>query len=143
MLRYYRNNKESLDSELAKSMDFEYNVIDKFNDSGNKMPSILAENSVFVDCTYLNKDIYDIIFNLALTLKEHNYGLFVVARQRLNQLLVVVRDKLNLCEFVPEVDIVLKDQLDIYSQSHEKAEAYLHSIESDLRLILKTDAKGR
>ena len=30
-------------------------------------------------------------------------------RPQLNQLLVQIRDDLNLCEVVPEIDIVLKD----------------------------------
>ena len=38
MLAYYGENKDELDAQLTKSMDFEYNVIDSFDDSGNKVP---------------------------------------------------------------------------------------------------------
>lgn len=84
VLAYYGENKEELDEQLTKSVDFDYNVIDSFDDSGNKIPQLLAHNAIFIDCAYLHKDLYSMVYDLALILKEHNYGLFVLARQRLN-----------------------------------------------------------
>ena len=75
------------------------------------MPSILSSNAIFVDCKYLNKDFYEIVFNLALLLRQHNYGLFVLARQQLNQFLVFLRDDLRVCENVPEIDLVIREQM--------------------------------
>lgn len=84
VLAYYGENKDELDEQLTKSMDFDYNVIDSFDDSGNKIPQLLSHNAIFIDCAYLHKDLYSMVYDLALILKEHNYGLFVLARQRLN-----------------------------------------------------------
>ena len=95
-------------------MNFEYEVIDSFDDAGNKISQILSHNAVFVDCGYLNKDFYEIIYNLAIVLQQHNYGLFVLLRPRLNQLLVYMRDELKICDFVPEIDIVFKNQMELY-----------------------------
>lgn len=111
MLQYYTENKAEIDQELEKSLDFKYKVIDSFDDAGNKVPSILSHNAIFIDCHYLNKDIYKMIFDVAIALKNHQYGLFIVARPRLNEILVYTRDSLNVCNVVPEVDIVMKNQM--------------------------------
>ena len=95
-------------------MNFNYEVLDSFEESGNKISSILSHNAIFLDCSYLNKDFYQIIYDFSMVLKKHNYGIFVLVRQQLNQLLVSMRDEMNLCDFVPEIDIVLKDQMGIY-----------------------------
>ena len=71
------------------------------------MPDILSSNAIFIDCQYLNKDFYSIVYDSALTLQKHNFGLFVLARNRLNELLVFLRDDLRVCENVPEIDITL------------------------------------
>ena len=123
MLAYYVQNKQVLDEELSRSFDFDYQVIDSFDDAGNKAPEILTQNAIFVDCHYLNKDLYQVVYDLALVLQKHNYGLFVVARKNLNSMLVFIRDSLNVCEYVPEIDIVVKNQMDIYSQPFEQANA--------------------
>lgn len=41
---------------------------------------MLSHNAVFIDCGFLHKDIYDMVYDLSLVLKEHNYGIFVLAR---------------------------------------------------------------
>ena len=51
-------------------MDFKYEVIDSFTDAGQKVPEIIAQNAAFIDCSYLNNDIYSIIFDLSQILKE-------------------------------------------------------------------------
>lgn len=38
-----------------------------------------------------------------------------MGRKQLNEFLVGIRDKLNACDFVPEIDVVLKDQYTLYS----------------------------
>jgi hypothetical protein len=58
---------------------------------------MLSHNAVFIDCGFLHKDIYDMVYDLALVLKEHNYGLFVLTRQNLNELLVYIRDEMRAC----------------------------------------------
>ena len=100
--------------QFDQSLNFDYEILDSFEESGNKIASVMSHNAIFVDCTYLNKDFYQIIYDLALVLKNHNYGIFVLARQQLNHLLVSMRDEMNLCDSVPEIDIVLKDQMGIY-----------------------------
>ena len=95
-------------------MNFEYDMIDSFDDSGQKMPAILSHNALVIDCSYLHKDLYEMIFDMSVVLQEHNYGLFVLARSRLNQILVSVRDDLRVCEYVPELDIVIKNQMQVY-----------------------------
>ena len=142
LLIYYGTNKDELDTDFAKSMNFKYDVIDSFKDSGNKVPSVVAHNAVFIDCHYLHKDIYQMIFDLAIVLKDRNYGLFVLARQRLNELLVYVRDDLNVCEFVPEVDIVVKDQMSVYSKGFVAANAELRELQDSLRSALRTNIDG-
>jgi len=105
----YANNKEMLDAQLGRSFEFDYYVLDTFSDIGNKAPIILAQNAIFMDCGYLHKDLYEIVYELALVLMKHNYGLFVLVRERLNQTLVYIRDELDACGYVPEIDIVFKD----------------------------------
>ena len=95
-------------------MNFNYEVLDSFEESGNKITSVMSHNAIFVDCTYLNKDFYQILNHFTMVLKRHNYGIFVLARPRLNRLLVSMRDEINICDIVPEIDIVLKDQMGIY-----------------------------
>ena len=90
-------------------MDFTYTVIDDFEGAGQKIPEIIAHNAFFIDCSYMHNDFYQIIYDLALIIKEENYGLFVLARHRLNKALVFVRDSLNACDYVPEIDLVVKD----------------------------------
>ena len=41
---------------------------------------MLSHNAVFIDCGFLHKDIYETVYDLSLVLKEHNYGIFVLAR---------------------------------------------------------------
>ena len=90
-------------------MNFEYDVIDSFDDGGQKVAQILSDNAIFIDCQYLHKDLYSMVFDLANLLREGNYGLFILARVRLNQILVYLRDELEVCEYVPEIDIKLRN----------------------------------
>ena len=90
-------------------MNFEYDVIDTFDDGGQKVAQILSDNAIFIDCQYLHKDLYSMVFDLANLLREGNYGLFILARVRLNQILVYLRDELEVCEYVPEIDIKLRN----------------------------------
>ena len=39
-------------------MDFTYTVIDEFEGAGQKVPEIIAHNAFFIDCSYMNKDLY-------------------------------------------------------------------------------------
>lgn len=135
-LIYYSRNKEALDEQFNRSMDFTYSVIDAFEDSGQKIPDIIAHNAIFIDCAYLHKDLYSILFDLSQLLKEQNYGLFVIARKRLNQMLVYARDDLNVCNYVPEVDIVVKDQVSVYSLPYEEAETLLKELQFKLYNVL-------
>ena len=105
----YAENKEEIDQELKKSLEFKYNVLDSFEDVGNKVPSMLAPNSIFTDCNYLHKDIYQVLYDSALILRKRNFGLYLLVRKRLNEVLVYIRDDFNACEAVPEIDIVFKN----------------------------------
>jgi len=80
ILLYYAENKENLDQELTKSLEFQYNVIDSFESAGNKVPAMLAPKAIFIDCNYLHKDLYQVLYGSALVLREHNYGLFLLVR---------------------------------------------------------------
>ena len=69
-LIYYSRNKEALDEQFNRSMDFTYSVIDTFENSGQKIPDIIAHNAIFIDCAYLHKDLYSILFDLSQLLRE-------------------------------------------------------------------------
>ena len=38
VLDYYKENKDQIDQQVSQSLDFKYNVIDSFENSGNKIP---------------------------------------------------------------------------------------------------------
>ena len=54
-------------------------------------------------------DFYQMVFDLAMIIKNNDYGLYIIMRPRLNEVLVNLRDNLNVCDAVPEVDIKFKD----------------------------------
>lgn len=59
MLEYYGTNKEQIDMEFARSLDFDYKIIDTFeSDSSGKAPQTFLKTATFVDCAYVNKDLY-------------------------------------------------------------------------------------
>lgn len=47
--------------------------------------------------------------DFSLILKEHYYGVYMLVRKRLSQALAYIRDDLEVCNIVPEIDIILKD----------------------------------
>ena len=69
---------------MKDALELKYKVIDSFKDIGNKAPTILANNAIFVDCSYLNKDLYNIITKLKNVLKDHNMAIFLVMRKKIN-----------------------------------------------------------
>lgn len=103
---------------------------------------MLSSTAIFVDCNYLHKDIYEILYNSSIVLRERNYGLFLLVRQRLNEALVFIRDDLNLCDYVPEIDIVFKNQMSLYSKPFEEANLVLRGLEGDLQEALSKNLDG-
>ena len=59
------------------------------------------------------------LFRVAQLIKESDYGLFLIVRPFLNKVMVQVRDDLNLCDAVPEIDIKLKNPIDLYVLSRD------------------------
>ena len=49
----YSESKESLDSKLAKAVQFSYKVVDSFENAGYKIPASFEKTAIFVDCSYL------------------------------------------------------------------------------------------
>ena len=47
-------------------------------------------------------------------------------------MLVYIRDDLNTCEHVPEIDIVIKDQVPTYMQPYDDAKADLLGIQGHI-----------
>ena len=51
-------------------MNFEYKVMDSYREGGQKVPELFAQNAVFVDCSYLHKDVYKMVYELSMILME-------------------------------------------------------------------------
>lgn len=68
--------------------------------------------------------------------------MFALTRTQLNELLVYIRDELNICDVVPEIDIVLKDQLAVYSQPHKEQELYMLDVTKQIEDLMRTNLDG-
>ena len=77
---YYSEHKTELDNQLKKSLEFNYKIVDIYDDSGLKIINMFADTSTIVDCHYIHEDLYEILLNLALLLRENDYGLFLIFR---------------------------------------------------------------
>lgn len=77
-----------------------------------------------------------------MVMREQNYGLFVLARNRLNQMLVYIRDDLEVCNQVPEIDIVLKDQMAFYTKPYGETNDAMTEIKKELKIALETNLDG-
>ena len=80
------------------------------------MSALISKNTIFIDCRYLHKDLYDIVFKLCKILEEKNILLFAALRPRLNQILIYIRDRLSVCDYAPEASVILNDQAEYYVQ---------------------------
>lgn len=108
----YGNNEETIKNEitqLSKYSSFKYRVNDTYTETGGKIPNALAQNSLFIDCHYMNKDMYQFVYSVSLQIKRRNYPLFLSLRTRLNKLLVFIRDEVNMCEYAMTLEAVLSD----------------------------------
>ena len=54
--------------------------MDTYENSGEKVVGMLANKSHMIECRHVNLDLYDIAYDLALVLRGHDYGLFVLLR---------------------------------------------------------------
>ena len=48
------------------------------------MSRYAAKNTIFVDCGWLHKDLYDIVYELAMILEQRNIVLYAALVPRLN-----------------------------------------------------------
>lgn len=53
-----------------------------------------------------------------------------------------IRDELDICDVVPEIDIVLKDQLAVYSQPHKEQELYMLDVTKQIEDLMRTNLDG-
>ena len=81
---WYVSNKSEVDNDIDKSLSYTYKAIDDFDDGGGKVSNLISKNSIFIDCKYLHKDMYDIIFELAMILQDKHVLLYAALRPRLN-----------------------------------------------------------
>ena len=106
---YYLANKNTIDADIQGTLSYSYKAIDEFSNGGGKVSNLISKNTIFVDCKYLNKDLYDIIYELAMILEDKNLILYSALRPRLNQILIYIRDRLSVCDYAPEINVLLKN----------------------------------
>ena len=54
ILTYYSENKDRIDTELSRSLDFTYKVTDTYSDGGGKIMQFFEDTSNIIDCNYIN-----------------------------------------------------------------------------------------
>ena len=81
------------------------------------------------------------VFDLAMIIKNNDYGLYIIMRPRFNQVLVNLRDNLNVCDAVPEVDIKFKDQVELYILSESPGEK-VEGIKGRLLSVMSENLDG-
>ena len=112
---WYVENESEINSDIDKSLSYTYTAIDAFSDGGGKISNVIAKNSIIIDCKFLHKDLYDIIYTLAIMLQDKHIVLYSALRPRLNQILVYIRDRLSVCDYAPEINAILVDQPSYYT----------------------------
>lgn len=80
----YSENKEDYDSMIKQVVEFDYAVIDEFSEGGNKVPLLLQESAVFVDCGFLHHDFVSILVRLSQILQENNLFFYNLIEPTLN-----------------------------------------------------------
>ena len=111
-------NKDTINSDIQGTLSYSYKAIDEFSSGGGKVSNLISKNTIFVDCKYLHKDLYDIVYELAMILEDKNIVLYAALRPRLNQILIYIRDRLSVCDYAPEVNVLLKNSTDYYLADH-------------------------
>lgn len=86
-------------------------------------------------------DFYQMVFDMAMIIKNNDYGLYIIMRPRFNEVLVDLRDNLNVCDAVPEVDIKFKDQVELYILS-ENAGEKVEGIKGRLLSVMSENLDG-
>ena len=138
---WYLENKNTIDADIDRSLSYTYKAIDEFNDGGGKIISFIAQNSVLIDCKWLYKDLYDIIYELAMILEEKHLVLYMSLRPRLNQILVYIRDELSVCDYAPEINALLKEQ-PAYYLGEDKSLASIPELADKLLESFKRNPDG-
>jgi len=57
---------------MNKYSNFKYHVTDTYSQTGGKIPNALAQNSLFIDCHYINKDMYQFVYSVSLHIQRLN-----------------------------------------------------------------------
>ena len=138
----YSEGKEEYDERLSSAVSFDYKVINEFETSGNKMPEILSHTAIFIDCRYLHFDLSEMINDLSQLLKEANKVMYLLIEKRKDAFLQTLSTDNFACCHVPEVDVVLKDQMDLYMLTSEEILMKTDKIKSDLAHTLKSNLDG-
>ena len=99
---------------MSQAVQFTYKVVEAFDSTGNKIPEVLSHNAIFVECSHVQKDIIEVMEGLAMLMKEFNLVFYAIIEQRLNSFVDLMEERRFACNYVPEIDIVLKDQMGIY-----------------------------
>ena len=66
----YSESKEEYDERLSEAVQFDYDIADEFETSGNKIPANFEKTAIFVDCAFVGNDIHAIVTQLSVLLEE-------------------------------------------------------------------------
>ena len=78
------------------------------------MSKYIAKNTIFIDCGWLHKDLYDIVYELAMILERRNIVLYAALVPRLNEILIYLRDRFSVCDYAPEINVMLANATEFY-----------------------------
>ena len=117
MIAIYSQNQEVINAQVYNALNINYSVQGTFSDSGRKIANFLADANIFIDCGKMNMDVYKIVFDFSMILQEHYFSLFLTLRHSLNVLLVQIRDNLDICNYAPELNLIIKNKYETYMQT--------------------------
>ena len=106
------------------------------------MSRYAAKNTIFVDCGWLHKDLYDIVYELAMILEQRNIVLYAALVPRLNQILVYLRDRFSVCDYAPEINVLLTNSTDFYLAKDEDLQGKTQRKAAELLEALSTNLDG-
>lgn len=116
----YSQGKDGYDARLTQAVQFDYKVIASFEGSGNKVPKLLAQNAIFVECSHIQKDIKEMMQNLMAVFRGFSPTVYFLMQTSFENFLIQINDQKFICDYVPEIDFVLANQNDIYMETIEE-----------------------
>ena len=103
------------------------------------MPEIFAQTSAFADCANTGRDLHQILTKLLTFVREYSELAYILIADRVESTATWIEKERIVCEVVPEIDIMLKDQFATYNQNSPDAiTAELKKVEDSIRKALKS-----